>query len=152
MSDLITITRTPEGLQGIRINSKGIALDDASFSDLSNYYEIVTVPFTELSPNFKQPFQHLDHSWNHLEKVNHWNETTLFHILVVLLETAPICSNQNSDLPTLNFNTQVEPPKKTAANPRGYRGTKYKPTKPKGDWRKSICSLTYAAERISNGY
>lgn len=132
MSDLITITRTSEGLLGIKINSKDIALEDASFFELSNYYEIVTVPFTELSPNLKQPFHHLDHSWNHLEKVHHWNETTLFHILVVLLETAPICSNQNSDLPTLNFNTQVEPSKKTAANPRGYRGTKYKPTKPKG--------------------
>ena len=132
MSDLITIIRTPEGLQGININSKGKTLDKASFADLSDYYEFVTVPFAELPPKLKQPFQRLEHSWNHLEKVEQWDEKTFFHILVVLIETAPVCSNQNSDLPILNFQTQIDPPKRTAANPRGYKGTKYKQNKPKG--------------------
>jgi hypothetical protein len=71
-------------------------------------------------------------SWNYLSCVDELNAETLFHILVVVINTIwePLESEfVLPNLPPENITKQVIKP--TAANPRAYKGTKYKLPKPK---------------------
>lgn len=85
----------------------------------------------ELRPIREGTHPELSRSWRALEAVRDWDDETLGHVLTVLRGTVP---NQDtpSDLPLLRSNVQ-EPsePRATAAHPRAYRGTKYRPPKPR---------------------
>lgn len=75
--------------------------------------------------------KHLASAWTALERVSEWNEATLAHVLTMLRETVP-SSEMPGDLPTLGPEVQALPaPRATAAHPRAYRGTKYRPPKPR---------------------
>ena len=66
-------------------------------------------------------------AWRALESVDRWDETTLGHVLTILRTTVP-CAESPSDLPSLGPEVHAPPPlRATAAHPRGFRGTKYRP-------------------------
>lgn len=69
-------------------------------------------------------------AWAALESVSSWDEMTLAHVLTVLRRTVP-CADSPSDLPVLGSNVRAAPePRATAAHPRAFRGTKYRPPRP----------------------
>ncbi len=68
---------------------------------------------------------HLWPAWRALEAVTRWDETTLAHVLAILRATVP-CLDTPADLPALEAPTPTEP-RATAAHPRAFRGTKYRP-------------------------
>ena len=70
-------------------------------------------------------------AWRALESVTRWDETTLAHVLAVLRETVP-GADTPSDLPALGAEVNGPPePRATAAHPRAFRGTKYRPPRPR---------------------
>ncbi|QOY91861.1 hypothetical protein [Paludibaculum fermentans] len=83
-------------------------------------------------------------SWQKLGVVRAADAETLFHVLVVLLETVPELPSAGvvDPLPSGWSETEV-PVRATAANPRAYRGTKYQPPKrrrlPETDVRPHLC-------------
>jgi hypothetical protein len=73
----------------------------------------------------------LEHSWQYLSKVKGANEGALYHVLVVLIETAPDLSIENPS-PPVPLNWSVDQPARaraTSAHPRAFRGTKRQPPK-----------------------
>lgn len=111
----------------------------------SGLYEIIESPLELLTSSLFPKKDELAASWNYLSCVDELNTDTLFHILVVVINT--ICEPLESEfvlpnLPPENMTKQVIKP--TAANPRAYKGTKYKPPKPKVisqfDLRLYLCS------------
>src|SRR5262245_23939592 len=82
-----------------------------------------------------RPLPHNSHAelwtaWGALESVTSWDETTLEHVLTVLRTTVP-CADSPADLPALGPEVYAPPePRATAANPRAFRGTKYRPPRP----------------------
>ena len=70
-------------------------------------------------------------AWRALEAVTRWDETTLGHVLTVLRTTVP-CVDSPGDLPLLAPEVQA-PPRATAAHPRAFRGTKYRPPRTRHD-------------------
>lgn len=81
----------------------------------------------ELSPLAPNSRAELWTAWRALESVTTWDETTLGHVLIVLRTTMP-CADAPSDLPPLGPEVHAPPePRATAAHPRAFRGTKYRP-------------------------
>lgn len=69
-------------------------------------------------------------AWRVLESVTRWDDSTLGHVLTLLRTTVP-CADAPSDLPALGPEVHAPPePRATAANPRAFRGTKYRPPRP----------------------
>lgn len=69
-------------------------------------------------------------AWRALESVTSWDKATLGHVLTVLRATVP-CADAPSDLPALGPEVHAPPePRATAAHPRAFRGTKYRPPRP----------------------
>ncbi|MFT3693604.1 MAG: hypothetical protein QM831_10725 [Kofleriaceae bacterium] len=84
----------------------------------------------ELRPLAPDSRNELWSAWNALEAVTTWDATTLRHVLTILRETVP-SADQPEDLPALRPRTHVPPePRATAAHPRAFRGTKYRPPRP----------------------
>lgn len=69
-------------------------------------------------------------SWQALQCVTAWNAEVLTHVLNVLVGTIADPTADVADIPALAVSEPVAPPRPTAAHPRAYRGTKYKPPKP----------------------
>jgi hypothetical protein len=82
-----------------------------------------------------QPLQHNSHyelrtAWHALASVSAWDQTTVEHVLMVLRTTVPSADGA-PDLPTLGLEVHGAPePRATAAHPRAFRGTKYRPPRP----------------------
>ena len=69
-------------------------------------------------------------AWNALASVTAWDAATARHVLTVLLETVP-SGDDAGEIPALGPDVHPAPaPRATAAHPRAYRGTRYKPPKP----------------------
>lgn len=86
-----------------------------------------TCELRPLSPNARPE---LWTAWRALESVTAWDETTLEHVLTVLRATVP-CADAPPDLPALGPEVHAPPePRATAAHPRAFRGTKYRPPRP----------------------
>ena len=81
-------------------------------------------------------------AWDALNNCNVYSAHTLSNLLIVLIETA--CSTYKNDITfhPLQRTKPIKTPKATAANPRAYKGTRYKPPKPisthKFDLRKFV--------------
>ncbi|RUT03784.1 hypothetical protein DSM106972_046980 [Dulcicalothrix desertica PCC 7102] len=111
-------------------------------------YEIIESPLELLTSSLFPQKDALIASWNYLSCVDELNADTLFHILVVVINTIWEPLESEFTLPNLspeNITKQVIKP--TAANPRAYKGTKYKPPKPKVisqlDLRLYLCERKY---------
>lgn len=84
----------------------------------------------KLSPFAPKSRAELWTAWEALESVTSWDDTTLEHVLTVLRTTVP-CADAPSDLPPLGPEVHAPPePRATAAHPRAFRGTKYRPPRP----------------------
>lgn len=68
-------------------------------------------------------------SWEALASVKDLNEEVLGAVLHVLMLTLPDPAVDTSGVAPLRFATPSDPTRPTAAHPRAYRGTKYKPPK-----------------------
>src|SRR5512134_1750407 len=69
-------------------------------------------------------------AWNALERVTSWDEVTLNHVLTILRHTVPTTDHAGA-LPALGPDVHPPPPPRpTAAHPRAYRGTRYRPPRP----------------------
>ena len=66
-------------------------------------------------------------SWEYLADRCPLNEETLFHIVVVLLETAPVFVSRKA--PAVPETKAPKPFQATAAHPRAFKGTTHKPRK-----------------------
>lgn len=154
MDCLISVIRKPHGLVALvnRVLRDIDAANDvtATLGIDSNLglYEIIESPLELLTLSLFSQKDALIASWNYLSCVDELNADTLFHILVVVINT--ICSPLESELvlpnlPPENITKQVIKP--TAANPRAYKGTKYKPPKHKVisqfDLRLYLCERKY---------
>jgi len=90
-------------------------------------YQIISVPVEEVKQSLviKQFYA----AWHRLENVNQWNAATLVDVLVLLTES--VATLDSPDIPIRLMETEQASPKPTAAHPRAFRGTKYKPPKSK---------------------
>jgi hypothetical protein len=69
-------------------------------------------------------------AWRALASVSEWNDAALGDVLAVLRHTVPSLDVPR-DLPALGAEVHAPPePRATAAHPRAFRGTKYRPPKP----------------------
>lgn len=106
-------------------------------------YEIVEYPVELLAPSLYAKKEQLIASWNYLSYVDELNAETLFHVLVILIETAPDLLELEVTLQPLPVDNSKQIIKPTAAHPRAYKGTKQKPPKPKAfskiDLRLYLC-------------
>jgi hypothetical protein len=138
MDCLVSIIRKPDGLVALvsrvlrHIDPANDVPATLGIDSGSGLYEIIESPLELLTSSLFIKKDELTASWNYLSCVDELNTETLFHILVVVINT--IWEPLESDfvlpnLPSKNITKQVVKP--TAANPRSYQGTKYKPPKPK---------------------
>ena len=95
MNRIITIIRKPTELRAIINRPKYEfvhSADGNTVEELKDFYHpmkcLLESPEVELSKHHKR----LIDSWNSLCNVRTWETQTLFHILVVLIETAPVCT------------------------------------------------------------
>ena len=148
MDLLLSIVRRPEGLRA-RFSRRRVAWNPASIrppddddvaaegnataaASEANHppYEIIDAPLPQ--PGSLVPGQErLLASWDALAKVKEANAETLYHLLLILLETVPDDSRPEGVLPPLHLSKpQDRAARPTAAHPRAYRGTKYHPPTP----------------------
>jgi hypothetical protein len=138
MDCLVSIIRKPHGL--VALVSRVLRhLDPANdvpatlgINSNLGLYEIIESPLELLTSSLFPQKDELIASWNYLSCVDELNAEVLFHILVVVINTVwePLESEfVLPNLPPENITKQVIKP--TATNPRAYKGTKYKPPKPK---------------------
>ena len=70
-------------------------------------------------------------AWRRLERVDRWGQATLDDVLLVLRETVPSVDTPG-DLAVVGDEVlPASPPRATAAHPRAYRGTRFKPPRPR---------------------
>ncbi|NOT56059.1 MAG: hypothetical protein HOP18_15785, partial [Deltaproteobacteria bacterium] len=98
--------------------------------DWANFYNTVTLPLARISPVLYPGRDALLASWHALRQVRTLDATTLVHVLVVLLETVPATLPEDAPVVPLPLTSSPGVPKATAAHPRAYQGTTYKPPKP----------------------
>ncbi len=85
---------------------------------------------SELRPLSQSARPELWTAWQALESVSDWDEATLGHVLTILRETVP-CADVPDDLAALGPEVHAPSrPRATAAHPRAFRGTKYRPPRP----------------------
>jgi hypothetical protein len=107
------------------------ALSTMGIDSQESLYEIVESPLELLAPSLFAKKEQLIASWNYLGCVDELNAETLFHVLVILIETAPDLLESEITLQSLPVDSSKQVIKPTAAHPRAYKGTKQKPPKPK---------------------
>ena len=160
MERLIAVLRRPEEPVVLTSRSRFVFSDipgEHTDGRLDSFYEIVETPLFEVNETLYPARNRLLESWIKLVRVREWNDETLFHLMVVLLETAPVYPKLNTAPQPLNLSDGLRPFKPTAANPRAYRGTKDRPPKPRRlpaiDLRPHICdpkSLKRILNRLGN--
>jgi hypothetical protein len=139
---LICILRRPAGLASL------VSRPRRPFERPRPVPEEKAEPLAELDPYVEEvrPVGHQDlpdiqASWDSLARVSVFDAQTLFHVLQVLIYTLP--EGEVSDVPPLKIAPPPPPVRPTAAHPRAYRGTKYRPPKGKRmapiDLRPHLC-------------
>ncbi|EPX60509.1 hypothetical protein D187_001996 [Cystobacter fuscus DSM 2262] len=117
MSRLICVSREPEGLMGLVLPEE----EGAS--------RLLRVPLEQLSGPGAAERASLRASWEHLGRARGATVDTLTHVLRVLLHTV---AGEPGPAPSLAHPWLESPPaphRRTAAHPRGYRGTIHQPPK-----------------------
>jgi hypothetical protein len=131
---VITILRTPHELRAL-VNHSNFTFvnkpDGNTAEEFASWYTLREFPLTSLEVSITSKYKQLLTSWDALKSIQAWDQHCLFHLLVVLLETAPLFSppEQEHSLPPLPFSPK--PHQATAKHPRAYQGTTYQPPKAK---------------------
>lgn len=151
MEKLIAIIRTPTELLASISRFKHQfqlsleKLDGNSLAELNDLYEIVKIPFDQISPKLYAYKERLLSSWKYLADVKTLDLNVLLHTLIVLLETDFFIKEQQHTLSLRPLEIEVKAFKPTAANPRAYKGTKDRPPKQKSviniDLRPYLCDV-----------
>ena len=133
-----TILRHPDGLYAI-LNRRRSAFAPPDWkpgdkkpglaADHDPYVEEI-VPLAEVEPDRIYRREKLLRSWEALGRVDAWDAELLAHALHVLFRTIADPDTDVTDVPPLAVEQPAAPPRATAAHPRAYQGTKYKPPKP----------------------
>ena len=137
---LTTILRRPDGLYGI-LSARRTAFErPAPPADAEEQF-VLAVPeegpyIEEVCPLANAPGKLVYRkdlllgAWEGLRDVTAWDGEVLANVLYVLVHTIAVPAADIADVPALTASEPVPPPRATAAHPRAYRGTKYKPPKP----------------------
>lgn len=147
MDDLfLSVKRTPGGLVAVlsrRQNDYWNALYSDNLVELLEMYTFAEEPHEYIKKIWPDYNEKYSASWEALSTVRTWNADLLYHVLKVLINTAPVFPESNLRLPVLDLETPQPLPKKTAANPRGVLARKGKKQKPKSipeiDLRPYLC-------------
>jgi hypothetical protein len=137
MNCLLSIIRKPHGLVALvsrvldNVDLKNDVPATLRINSRLGCYEIVESPLELLRPSLFSKKDPVIASWNYLSCVDEFNSETLFHVLVVVINTVWEPFGSDLVLPNLPSDRAVRVIKPTAANPRAYKGTKYKPPKSK---------------------
>lgn len=146
MDAVITILRTPHELRALINRSKYTFVntsDGNTVEEFASWYTLLEAPLNTLGADINRRYKQLLESWNALGTIQAWDHDCLFHLLIVLLETAPLFlpPERHKKLPPLPF--EPPPRKATAKHPRAYRGTTFQPPKTKSlsnlDLRPYVC-------------
>ena len=117
MPPLVCVSRESEGLLGLVLPEEEIASP------------LLRMPLARISGPGAEERASLLSSWEHLGRARGATADTLTHVLRILLHTVP---GEPGPAPSL-AHPWLEPPaplhRRTAAHPRGYRGTLYQPPK-----------------------
>ena len=128
MDYLLCITRNPKGLEAkVSRRQHAFCPPESDKPDWQNLYETVSVPLKNVKPS--SAIERLCAAWQRLKAVINRDATTLTDILVVLTESVMTYDTSSLSLPILRTEPVLEPQKPTAAHPRAFHGTKYKPPK-----------------------
>jgi hypothetical protein len=136
---LLSILRHPMGLEAVlnRPRFSAAQIERArrdkqeAAIDWANFYDTVTLPLARIPPALSPRRDTLLASWHALRQVHALDAATLVHVLVVLLETVPATLPEDAPVVPLLLTSPPDVPKATAAHPRAYQGTTYKPPKPR---------------------
>lgn len=149
---LLATLRTPEGIKGL-ISQRPKKFIHAPGRKKSKYfrdfYEITEVPVDGSAFAVMGDTRRLMDSWERLSKVERWDGETLFHLLIVLIETDPVYPDSNIKLPPLDLEPEPARPRATAAHPRGARELRRKVAKtkkkPAFDLRPYLCARKHVS-------
>jgi hypothetical protein len=99
-----------------------------------NGFEVAQVPIERVRESLYPGRDRLRAAWTRLGEARGASAELLCEALVVLMETVPELPPQRPAVALdLSRWAEATPPKRTAAHPRGYRGTKPKPAKTRQD-------------------
>jgi hypothetical protein len=91
---------------------------------------ITQVPLSQVNRPLYPGKERLSTAWRHLAAAKASDEDTLYHLLVVLIETVPdLKSEERPPALPQNWGEQARKLQATPAHPRAYSGTKYQPPK-----------------------
>lgn len=122
-----TIIRTPEKLAARCSRARyRFVLNpfDRTQEQLDHFYHFVETPLDKLPSSSCTNRDHLIVAWNALSITKSLDVATLFHLLVVLIETVPANVVEHSPVP--DWNLFVRTPSPTASHPRAHKGTKHR--------------------------
>jgi hypothetical protein len=125
MDRLLAIERTSSGLNALVVRRPKNVDPPTPTIDWSGWLEFVRIPLSEY-PGWPEK-RILLQSWEELSRVNGASAETLVNLLILLIKTIAVPCRTN--LPRPQFDAPIIPPKPTAAHPRAYSGTKWKPPK-----------------------
>jgi hypothetical protein len=120
---VISVVRDPDELS-VLINQR------ASDREADTSFETTSVPLTQIKRSVYPAKDRLQESWRYLSEVKAVDAETLYHVLVVLLETVPnVSSDEIAEPLPREWDAAPVPIRATQANPRAFKGTKYQPPK-----------------------
>jgi hypothetical protein len=125
MDRLLAIERTLSGLNALVVRRPENISPPTPTTDWSGWLEFIRIPLSEYSGCSEK--DSLLHSWEELSGANGASAETLVHLLILLIKTIAVPCRTN--LPRPQFDAPIILPKPTAAHPRAYSGTKWKPPK-----------------------
>jgi hypothetical protein len=125
MDRLFCFERTSSGLNALIVRRSDAMLPPAPKTEWNGWLELVGIPLGTFSGRSGQ--RALLHSWDELSRTEAGSAETLAHLLKLLIETIAVpCW---LDQPSPRLAAPIVPAKPTAAHPRAYRGTKWRPPK-----------------------
>ena len=135
-STLVSILRRSDGLFACRMRRAEILrapTGDQTGGDpeLRPAYVESLVPLSDAPEGRREPWRSVLVSWGQLANVRRLDGSALAHVIQVLLHTLPDGVEESAAAPLIpSRKTGARTP--TAVHPRGFRGTKERPLKPKG--------------------
>jgi hypothetical protein len=100
-------------------------------SELKCFYETVMLPLANVTPSLCPNKDRLFAAWDYLSNVRAFNADTLYHILIMLIETQADVGLDLSAVHALSPDLITPPKKPSTAYLRAHKGMKYKLPKPK---------------------
>jgi len=153
-SGIIAIVRSADTLRSlhVRVDTDREAKpgDEDSLADLPALARMDCLPFAQ---SLSRRGKSLLAAWDRLSSVVDWNAPTLEALLIVLIDTVPLDTISTS--PPYSFDVENRPRgiRPTAAHPRAYQGTTYKPPKTKSpqpiDVRPFLCDRKAVAVMLA---